>query len=43
MVLSSVAKQLADCQMLDPEGRTVRLGSTWEDQITVLAFIRHFG
>lgn len=39
----NVAKRLEDIDVLDPNGRTVRLGDLWREQTVVLAFIRHFG
>jgi hypothetical protein len=39
----NVAERLADVSVLDPEGRSVRLGTLWREQTIVLAFIRHFG
>lgn len=39
----NVAERLADVSVLDPEGRSVRLGDLWREQTVVLAFIRHFG
>ncbi len=39
----SVASALAPIEVLDPEGRAVRLGSLWKDRPVVLTFIRHFG
>jgi hypothetical protein len=39
----SVAERLAGVKVLDPEGRSVRLGEVWREQAVVLAFIRHFG
>jgi hypothetical protein len=37
------ARKLAGLQVLDPEGRQVRLGDFWQDRSVVLVFIRHFG
>jgi len=39
----SVATKLKDIELLDPAGKTVRLGDTWKEKPVVLAFIRHFG
>lgn len=39
----NIAKRLQDIEVLDPNGRSVRLGDSWEDRTVVLAFIRHFG
>jgi hypothetical protein len=37
------ATKLGACEVLDPEGRSVRLGEAWRDRPVVLVFIRHFG
>ena len=39
----NVARRLQNIEVLDPEGRAVRLGDQWKDRTVVLAFIRHFG
>jgi len=39
----SFLKNLGDAQVLTPQGETLSLSSTWQDQDTVLVFIRHFG
>lgn len=39
----SVAKQLKQVTVFDPDGAAVRLGEQWRDRTVVLAFIRHFG
>jgi hypothetical protein len=39
----NVAKRLENVTVLDPDGRSVRLGDLWREQTVVLAFIRHFG
>jgi hypothetical protein len=39
----NVAKRLQDIEVLDPNGRSVRLGDAWGERTVVLAFIRHFG
>ena len=39
----NVARKLENIEVLDPDGRAVRLGTLWRDQTVVLAFIRHFG
>ena len=41
--LMNVAKRLQDLEVLDPNGRSVRLGDAWDERTVVLAFIRHFG
>jgi hypothetical protein len=37
------ADALASVSVLDLEGRTVQLGSLWEDVPAVLVFLRHYG
>ena len=37
------AAQLGLTEVLDTEGRTVRLGRFWEDKPVVLVVVRHFG
>ena len=39
----SVAKKLKPINVLDPAGKSVRLGRSWEKKPAVLAFVRHFG
>ena len=39
----TIAQQLQDIEVLDPEGAPQRLGSAWEDRTAVVVFIRHFG
>jgi hypothetical protein len=39
----NVARSLKAIEVLDPEGRPHALGSAWQHQPVVLAFIRHFG
>jgi hypothetical protein len=39
----NVAKRLEKIEVLDPDGRPVRLGDLWRKRPVVLAFIRHFG
>jgi hypothetical protein len=34
---------LENVTVLDPDGKSVRLGDLWRKQTVVLAFIRHFG
>jgi hypothetical protein len=34
---------LADCEVTDEHGATIRLGSLWAERPIVLAFVRHFG
>ena len=36
----NVARRLENISVLDPDGRDVRLGDLWREQIVVLAFIR---
>ena len=38
-----VPKELADCEVTDEKGATIRLGSLWAERPIVLAFVRHFG
>jgi hypothetical protein len=38
-----LAESLAEIEVLDPQGRPVRLGDAWRDRPAVLVFIRHFG
>jgi len=37
------ADALADIGVLDPDGKSVRLGDTWATRPVALVFIRHFG
>lgn len=37
------AGTLAALEVLDPAGRSVRLGSFWSERPVVLALVRHFG
>ena len=37
------ADDLAKLTVLDPEGKTVELGTLWRDKPAVLVFVRHFG
>ena len=39
----SIASKLLPIKVLDPEGRSVALGSYWKEKPVVLVFIRHFG
>lgn len=39
----SVTSKLADIELLDPQGRAVRLGTFWRERPVVLVFVRHFG
>ena len=39
----SVAQELADLVVQDPDGKDVRLGSLWAERPVVLVFVRHFG
>ena len=36
-------EKLADVKLADPQGVQHRLGDYWQDQPTVLVFLRHFG
>jgi hypothetical protein len=38
-----IVSKLATMSLQDVDGREMRLGSLWERQSIVLAFIRHFG
>lgn len=35
--------QLAEMQVLDPDGQPFRLGDAWAERTAVLLFVRHFG
>ena len=37
------ADDLAKLTVLDGDGRTVVLGSLWQDRTAILVFLRHFG
>ena len=37
------ARELGRLDVLDTDGREVRLGDLWKDRTVVLVFIRHFG
>ena len=39
----NIPSKLKPIAVLDPEGRSVTLGSTWAEKGVVLVFIRHFG
>lgn len=41
--MSFNAPQLADTQVIDPDGNEHRLGDLWADQPHALLFLRHFG
>lgn len=38
-----IVEQLAAVEVLDPAGKSVRLGTLWESRPIILAMIRHFG
>lgn len=38
-----IAENIKDLKVLTETGEQVPLGSLWAGQITVLAFVRHFG
>lgn len=38
-----IAQEIADIVVQDPDGKDVRLGSTWDGRSVVLVFVRHFG
>jgi len=42
-VANAVVGQLADCTVLDPTGKELRLGAFWDQRPVILAMIRHFG
>jgi hypothetical protein len=37
------ARELADLELTDLEGRAVRLGDTWSENPAVVVFLRHYG
>lgn len=37
------ADDLAKLTVQDEQGRSIELGSLWQDHAIVLAFVRHFG
>jgi hypothetical protein len=39
----TVADRLCEVNVLDLEGRPVRLGDLWEQRTVVLVFVRHYG
>ena len=39
----SFLQELGAATVLNPEGESLSLDSTWQDKTTVLVFIRHFG
>jgi hypothetical protein len=39
----TLSQQLADIVLPDAFGKTIRLGSLWEANPAVLAFLRHYG
>lgn len=41
--MSTIAQEISDLVLQDPDGKDVRLGSLWEQRPVVLVFIRHFG
>ena len=40
---SELSQTLADIEVFDPAGESVRLGEFWSESPAVLVFIRHFG
>ena len=36
-------ERLSELELVDCDGKAVRLGSLWEKKPAVLVFIRHFG
>jgi peroxiredoxin len=43
MTAVDVGDGAPDVEVLDPQGRAVRLSSLWADRPVVLAFLRHYG
>ena len=41
--MDKVPTALADCVVLDEQGKGQRLGDLWATRPVVLAFVRHFG
>ncbi|MFH2005339.1 MAG: hypothetical protein ABI333_02015 [bacterium] len=39
----SIAEKLSDIEVLDLEGKPIKLGTVWQGRTTVLVFIRHYG
>jgi hypothetical protein len=39
----SFSATLAGIELPDPDGRTIRLGSLWQDRPAVIVFLRHYG
>jgi hypothetical protein len=39
----SYSSKLADITLPDPDGKTTRLGSLWENGPAVVVFLRHYG
>ncbi|MCB1054638.1 MAG: hypothetical protein KDD11_03905 [Acidobacteria bacterium] len=37
------AERLRDIDVLDVDGRSVRLGGLWHERPAVLVFVRHYG
>jgi hypothetical protein len=42
-VPSSFSQALANIELPDSLGETVRLGSLWESSAAVIVFLRHYG
>ncbi len=38
-----LADQLSAIEVLDPSGRSIRLGELWAQAPVALVFVRHFG
>jgi hypothetical protein len=41
--MTALVRRLADIELSDWRGQTLRLGALWEERPVVLVFIRHFG
>ena len=41
--MTGLVRRLADIELSDWRGQTLRLGALWEERPVVLVFIRHFG
>jgi hypothetical protein len=39
----TIADELAQLTLQDPDGKDVRLGTLWQERPVVLVFVRHFG
>lgn len=41
--MTSIAQALANVTLPDADGRSVRLGSLWDERPAVVVFLRHYG